>query len=107
MQFPVALYPASRGGRHARLAGTLSLEDRCLYLIDPAGKRWLPLFRAPGTVWDGAARTLTLGSRSFRPGDSIQLSGQPLGRVEDTSQWVHRPSGCDISAVWLVTMDLT
>ena len=107
MQSPLALYPASPGGRQARLSGTLSLQDRCLYLVGATGKRWLPLFRSPGTAWDEATRSLRLGGRSFRPGDAIQLSGEALGRVEDTSQWIHRPPGCDVSSVWLVTMDLS
>ena len=106
MESPLALFPASSGGWQARLSGRLSLQDNCVYVVNERGQRWLPLFRSPGTDWNAASQTLSIGSRSFRSGDDIQLSGGSLGAVTDTSRWINRPPGCDLSSVWLVTMDL-
>lgn len=101
---PLALYPATRGGVHGLLRGQLALEDGCLYVIDERGKRRLPIFRSPGTEWDGSQHALSFEGQWFGIGDRVALPGGEINARRDSDQWVKPPPlSCDLSVAWLVT----
>lgn len=100
---PIALYPRGIGGQQALLTGGLTLENGCLYVVESNGRRWVPVFRFPGSHWDGRARSVATRSGTFAVGATVRLGGGELRPAGD-APWVKRPpSTCELTRLWLVT----
>ena len=92
---PVALAPYSAEGDAMAVAGTLALEDGCLYLRN-GQQRLLPVFPWPGTRWEPATRTIVIFERDrYRVGERIEAGGGVTegGAVQD--QLVMPRPACD------------
>jgi hypothetical protein len=99
---PLTLYPSSGGmGHQARLIGRLVLEGGCLYVVNPRGQRWIPVFRSPHTRWNAAlAAVETNYGETWRVGEIVALGGGG----SDASSWSKPPPpGCAGDRFWLVT----
>ena len=98
------LLPAAFPDREV-LEGVLTVEGGCVYVTDPSGTRWLPVFNEDLVGWDGA--TLRTAWGSFTDGDDVALGGGVL--VENgTGRWnppdgLHVPATCDVTQVWSAT----
>ncbi|MDC7120406.1 hypothetical protein OMK64_02530 [Cellulomonas fimi] len=80
---------SSEGGNDGSLQGTVHVSDGCLAIVDELDQRWLPIFQAPRTTWDGT--TLTYGGNSYTDGSRITLRG---GGV-DVDVADYAPQACD------------
>lgn len=99
---PLTLYPSSGGmGHQARLSGRLVLEGGCLYVANPRGQRWIPVFRSPHTRWNAAlAAVETNYGETWRLGDTLALGSG----TASTLNWSKPPPpGCVGDDFWLVT----
>lgn len=101
---PLALYPADPEGHAALLQGTLEMEGPCLYIVGEGGERWLAAFPAPGTSWNPEDRTVRVGDRALRVGETGAFGGGESRSGADAISWVKPPAeSCDASQIWLVT----
>ena len=97
--------PSVGAGDDALLEGRLTVEDRCVYVTDGSGTRWLPVFSEDLVGWDG--ETLRTAGGAFVDGDAIALGGGVL--VERTTgRWdppdgLHVPATCETTDVWNAT----
>lgn len=72
------------------------MSDVCLVVVDPDGQRWLPIFQAPRTTWDGT--TLRYDGNAYTDGGQIQLRGG--GGAVDAADYA--PDGCDHDLAFIV-----
>jgi hypothetical protein len=96
---PFATYERSQPGvgDAALLAGTLVLDQGCLY-ADSDGQRWLPVFPSGGTEWDATTQTLTMDGRAAVLGRTTEFGGG----TAQADVIASAPEGCDRSRIWLV-----
>ena len=86
-------------GDGALLSGTTELDGPCLYLVDDAGLRWLPVFRE-GTSTLSASGTLTFGDVEYDVGDQVSLGGGES--LPSRLEFVSPPlAACDTTNLWL------
>ena len=95
---PVATFSSPpNSGDAARLSGSLTLENGCLYLQSTeTNTRWLPVFRAEsGPEWrDG---NLVFGGVKFADGSQVGLGG---GESNGSDSNFQVPDVCDDSPRW-------
>jgi hypothetical protein len=99
----IATLPASRETNSALLAGRLTLEDGCLYVVS-SGQRVLPAFSAAGIVWNEAEKLLVVGERRFSVGQLVRLTG---GEPPNAGVLAHVQGlvpACDTSKVFIAGM---
>jgi hypothetical protein len=90
-------------GPGALLSGELVATDRCLYLVDERGTRWLPAFYAGTVSWERDA--LVLYGQRFEIGERIWVGG---GEASGDLPFLQEPhDSCDIRNVWahITTVD--
>ncbi len=86
--------PGSPGvGDAVGVVGTLVVEGGCLY-VQEDGTRYLPVFPASVTSWDGA---LQFEGSVFHVGDTVEISGSEY--QGDIPAGVAIPAACDTSHV--------
>jgi len=98
----VALLQPSGASNAAGLAGTLLVEDACLYISQAEGRKTLPAFTIPGIRWDSQREVLLVGQSEYRPGDRVLVSGAPPF-PRQTLDWVQPPHpSCDPTSIVIV-----
>jgi hypothetical protein len=101
-------------GDGALLTGTLTLDGRCLYVVDEFGQRWLPYLRAEYLAWEGGIYVgwkdgaLVYGPERYQPGDNIVLGGgEAYGAAKENVPLIQLPDpSCDTSNVWISSRPL-
>ena len=106
---PLAIYGGEWNGDDALLVGTLALQGRCLYIVDPAGSSPAPAARpmllafAIGTGWDGKSETVRYADRELRVGEVVQVGGSAVRMSAVSTQWLVPPAPeCESELIWFV-----
>jgi hypothetical protein len=106
---PLAIYGGEWNGDDALLVGTLALQGRCLYIVDPAGSSPAPAARplllafGIGTGRDGQSETVSYADRELRVGEVVQAGGSAGGRREVSMRWLVSPAPeCERELIWFV-----
>jgi hypothetical protein len=98
----LALLQPSQGGATAASAGVLAVRGRCL-VLEAAGIRTNLAFATPETAWDSDARTLRVGSETFRPGDPIEVGGALFTGDSTGLPWLSAPAAECRERLWIVS----
>jgi hypothetical protein len=87
------------GGPGGLLVGELMLVNRCLYLVNPSGVRWLPVFYEGTVSWERGA--LVLYGQRFEVGERLWVGGGE-GAVPGNFRFLQAPhDSCDTRNVWM------
>lgn len=98
------ILPAGGDSIHVASVGVLEVDGPCLYLRASDGTRTLPLFAIEQVRWNRAAGTLEAGNRSYRPGQSVTLTGNPADGPPAGVTWVQAPDpACNARPVFVAT----
>lgn len=95
---PLATYSQEgASGDGAGVAGRLTLEDGCVYLISPEfSERWVPVFRAEANP-EWRDDTLIFAGEEYASDETVGLGGSAWEGSEDT---LTIPESCDDSPRW-------
>lgn len=106
---PLAIYAGEWNGDDALLVGTLALQGRCLYIVDPVGYSPAPAGRplllafGIGTAWDAKSETVSYGGRELRVGEVVQVGGSAVRKSAVSTQWLVPPAPeCESDLIWFV-----
>jgi hypothetical protein len=87
------------GGFGALLSGALVVEDRCLYLVDEFGVRWLPVFKADTVSWE--RDTLVYRGQRFEIGERLWVGGGEASAPGNFPFLQAPHDSCDVRNIWL------
>ncbi|HEY0142773.1 MAG TPA: hypothetical protein VGF48_17870 [Thermoanaerobaculia bacterium] len=98
----VPLLPSGGASHLVGAIGVLEVDGPCLYLRASNGSRILPAFATANTRWSESQGWLEVGERTFRPGQTVRLSGSPVKALSPTLPWVQAPDpGCAASSPFI------
>lgn len=98
----LALLQPNQGGATAASAGVLAVRGRCV-VLEAGGTLTNLAFATPQTVWDAAAGALRVGSRTFRPGEKVEVGGALFTGDPANLPWVRAPEADCLERLWIVS----
>lgn len=103
LRSPLLTYPVAPRQPHLAqgVAGRLSLDDGCLYLVS-RNIRYLLFFPESVTRWDGLTRTVQFGRQNLPVGVNVEFTGSAtLNRSPDAAVQAGPCDGTNVFAVAL------
>lgn len=98
------ILPAGGDSIHVASVGVLEVDGPCLYLRASDGTQTLPVFAIEQVRWNRGAGMLEAGNRSYRPGQSVTLTGNPADGPPAGVAWVQAPDpACNAQRVFVAS----